>query len=143
MSPETFNNRGNQIVASAYGALIVLIGLSGLITGHPAEGAGFLIFGAAFAVRAIRSSNVVVREDVIETRSMLRTRHFATAALSGADVAVGRVGVVLYRREYLLLRCKDGHEVPFKELNAKPGPRTVVREAVEAINQRVGGGEAR
>jgi hypothetical protein len=133
---ETFNNRTAQLALAGFSILIAVIGLA-MLTDASARVSGiiFFVLGACFTVRAMRSSSVILRDDEVETRSILRTRRYALSELEGVDVAVGRTGLNGFGREHLVLHRQDGTRVVFKDMNAKPSTAhdTNVRRAAKAI----------
>jgi hypothetical protein len=142
---QRFDNRVAQNVLMAVAGLFGLIGLAGLAEpSSRVEGAVYLMFGAFSMVRARRSSCVVVDASGVTTRSMVRTRRYAFSELRGVEVAVGRTGLVNFRREHLVFHRADGRDVAFKELNCPP-PKTpdatsIVRRAAACITERLRGG---
>lgn len=132
----TFANRPAQLPLAAFGALIVLIGLASVSAGE-VFGWAYLILGAVFVVRSLRSSSVVLGADLVETRSLVRTRRHPLCDLTGVEVAVGRTGMNSGDREYLIFQRRDGSRFSFKELNAKPGDGSIVQSAQAAILERL------
>src|SRR6266540_1240938 len=141
-SQERFENRVAQVALAAVSAVFVLIGLAGLVE-PTSRGMSVLlvVVGGFSAVRALRSSAVVVDGSGVSTRSMLRTRRYAFSELRGVEVAAGRTGVTAFNREYLVFHRADCKDVGFKELNcpaSKEGSATsVVRRAAACINERL------
>lgn len=141
---QRFDNRGAQIGAAAFGALIALLGLAGLAdSSWRGTAAIYLLFGVYTIVRGLRSSCVVVERSGVTTRSMVRTRRYLFSELYGVEVAVGRTGLAGFGREYLVLHRADGRRVAFKELNSRPPKdlesKSVVRRAEEYICMRLRG----
>src|SRR5207248_1422237 len=95
----------------------------------------FLVVGGISAFRALRSSRVILGEQAVETRSMLRTHRYPVDSIRSVVVERGRTGMNGYGREYLALTLANGEVVRFKELNAKPRAdgETVVQHAARAI----------
>lgn len=80
---------------------------------------------------------MVVTGTAVELRGLLRTRRVLLSDLSHAEVGIGRVGVVGYRRQVVVLKRGDGTEVVFKELNraSSQATPTTVESAVAAVNR--------
>ncbi len=132
-----FENRVTQVAMCSFCALIGVIGVAELTNARTTvSGVIFTLLGGALAYRALQSSSVVVSDTEVTTRSMLRTRRYPFSELRGVDVAVGPTGVLLWRREHLVLHFADGRGVAFRELNCsrRAGPQSVVRRAAAAIN---------
>lgn len=139
---QRFENRTAQVALAAFSVLLGLIGLAGLASeSSRGTGAFFLIVGAFFVVRALRTSAVVVDDSGVSTRSILRSRRYPFSEVRGVEVATGRTGFAGYGREYLMFHLSDGQDIAFRELNC-PQPKTpdapsVVRHAAECINERL------
>lgn len=138
---QRFENRVAQVALAAFSGLVALLGLAMLSEASSRiSGVFFLLFGAFFSVRALRSSSVVVDDSGVSTRSIMRTRHYAFSELRGVDVAIGRTGLAAFGREHLVIHRADGQDVAFKELNC-PAPKddsmSIVRRAAACINERV------
>ncbi len=135
---QRFENRVAQAALAAFSALAALLGFAMLAEASSrVSGASFLLFGALFTVRALRSSSVVVNDSGVTTLSIVRTRHYAFSELRRVDVAVGRTGLAGFGREHLVIHCADGRVVAFKELNcpsSQDGSMSVVRRAASCIN---------
>ncbi len=88
-SQERFENRVAQVALAAVSAVFVLIGLAGLVE-PTSRGMGvlLLVVGGFSAVRALRSSAVVVDGSGVSTRSMLRTRRYAFSELRGVEGSI-------------------------------------------------------
>lgn len=139
-----FDNRAAQVVAACGGSLFVLIGLAGLAqpqTGDRVQGLVWIAFGVLSIWRGWTTSNVVVRPDEIELRSIFRTRRVPLSALESVTVAVGRTGMNGDGREYLVMHRRDGGETAFKDLNSKPSSatETVVQQAAREITDALSG----
>lgn len=135
---ERFDNRQAQVAGAVCFGLFALIGLAMLMQASSmVSGLVFGILSGYLVVRAMGTSNVILHDDEVETRSIVRIRHYALADLERVDVAVGRTGMNGFGREYLVLHRRDGTTTDFKELNAKPstGHETAVQRAARAINE--------
>jgi hypothetical protein len=145
MSEERFENRVAQVALALFSALIGVIGLA-MVAESATRGSGvfFVVLGAFFAVRALRTSSIVVDGSGVSTRSILHTRHYTFAELRDVEVAVGRTGFTGFGREHLVLHRADGQDVAFKELNCPPpkasGATSIIRRAAACINERLSGG---
>jgi hypothetical protein len=132
---QRFNNSQAQWVTVAFGALLLIIGLSSVAESEPSAPA-FLAFGLFTVLRGWRSSSVTVERDAAVTRSIVRTRRFPFAELARIEVAVGRTGMNGFGREHLVFHPLEGAPFAFKELNAKhvEGGYSVVVQAARAID---------
>jgi hypothetical protein len=146
--PARFSNELARFAFVVAGFWFAIIGLAELTAGHSID-AGQRISGACltgaglwFAWRGNRSTTVIVGDERVILRSLIKTRSYAVGDLLGARVEIGRTGPNGFGREYLVLECRDGSTVPFKELNARPSKtqpeESVVQEAASTIRQRVG-----
>jgi hypothetical protein len=120
--------------------VIVLIGFGGLMDADSrVHGMLFLVVGIGSLCRAVTSSNVLLHESGVVTRSMLRTRRHLFRDLIRVEVAVGQTGLNGFDREHLVFHRVDGTSVSFKELNCRPsaGESSVVRRAARCIQQRI------
>lgn len=133
-----FTNGGARAAGAAFGGLLAVLGLAGLVTSDW-SGVVYVLVGGVFAFRALSSSALIVSSSSIQLRGFARTRRIQLDDVSGAEVAVGRTGMNGFGREYPLMHRRDGATCMFKELNAKPTPNrsTVVQEAAGAINDAV------
>jgi hypothetical protein len=139
---ERFENRVARAALALFSALICVIGLA-MLTASATRGSGvfFVLLGGFFALRALRSSSVVVSESGISVRSILRTRRYEFSDLVGVEVVVGRTGFTGLGREHLVFHRANGQDVIFRELNCPP-PRdasgsSVVRRAAASIRERL------
>jgi hypothetical protein len=100
-----------------------------------------MVVGVVFAWRAAITSNVVLRADRVELRSIVRTRRIPLERIARVEVAVGRTGMSGFGREYLLLHRRDGTTASFRELSSKPSghSQTIVQRAVLEINAALPG----
>jgi hypothetical protein len=134
-----FDNRQAQIAMTCFGSVIVAIGLAGMAQRSPGEkvqGLLWVLVGVATVWRGWITSNVVLRSDTVELRSIVRTRRIPLTFIDSVEVAVGRTGMNGFTREYLVLHEHDGVARSFKELNSKPSTlaETVVQRAAREIN---------
>jgi hypothetical protein len=138
---EVFENRPAQIVGALVAGVFTFIGFA-MVSKPDTRWTGLVFaFAGSFSLfRAMRSSSVAVDDTHVITRSMVRTRRFELAKLSGVEVAVGQTGWTGFGREYLVIHQSGEKTFSFRELNSKPsgGPtKTVVRRAAEAIEERL------
>ena len=143
-SGQRFSNRVSQVALAVNFSVFVIIGLAGLVQGASSRVPGLviLLIGGVLVVRALGSSDVVVDESSVRTRSIVRTRRYAFSELRGVDVAVGPTGMMGYVREYLVFHRSDGGDAAFKELSSRPAKGdelTIVRGAAACINERLAG----
>ncbi len=129
--------------SAAFGLLIGLIGLSMATaqqasTGDRVPGLLAVSFAVWFAYRGATAGKVTVGDQMVTTRSFLRTRHYRASELASAEVRIGRTGPNGFGRQYLVLRRVDGSDVAFRGLNCKPvcdgQTPTVVEQCVAAIS---------
>jgi hypothetical protein len=137
-----FRNRQAQVALATFSGLIAFIGLAGITQrGSRLSGVVFLVLGVASLIRALRSSDVIVDDEAVYARSILRTRRFPLADLDRVQVEVGRTGMNGFGREYLRLYLKEDRDFSFRELNSKPSlpdeHASVVQQAAAAINARL------
>jgi len=78
---EQFDNRVAQVTLAVFGIVMVLIGFGGVVAGDLALAVAFSTFGVFVTLRALRSSSVVVDNDKVQTRSMVRTRTYLFSEL--------------------------------------------------------------
>jgi hypothetical protein len=138
-----FDNRQAQIAGTVFGSVVLLIGLAGIAqpeTGDKVRGLVWMTLGIAIIWRAAVTSNVVLRTNRVELRSIVRTRRVSLQQLDSVSVEVGRTGMNGFAREYLVLHLHDGATAAFKELNSKPSDtaETVVQRAAREINAALG-----
>lgn len=139
---ERFRNRVAQLVGVCFFALLAFIGFGGIVSdGGRAAGLVMLISSALLVRRCFRSSDVLVDDVTVTTRSFLSTRRHALRDLKGVAVVRGRTGLNGGGREYLVLHRSDGSTVPFRELNSRPSDQqdrpSVVEQAAAAIRRRL------
>lgn len=139
--PTRFTVRSARIALTTFGAVVALVGLSGIttapITGGRAFGAIMLAAGLLYAVRGNMSSVVVLTDEGLRLQAIQRTRRIPWSAMRSAHMELGKVGLMAYRREVLVLDLADGTTFTFKDLNSRPAcgdETTVVAAAVAAIN---------
>ena len=139
---ERFANRSARAALGLFFALIALIG-SAMVAEAPTRvsGAVLLAVGALLAVRALKTSVVIVDQSGVTTRSIVRSRRHDYSDLRSVDVGVGRTGFAASGREYLMFHRMDGEQVEFKELNSRmpktPDDSTLVREAAATIRRNL------
>lgn len=135
-----FASQPARVTLAAFGSLVALLGLAGLSASSSKLFPAVMLFaGVLFVARALSSSSVSVRDDIVSTVSFGRTRRFALADLDRVEVALGVTGMNSGGREYLVLHEKAGGNFGFKELNAKrpadvEDRSSVVRQAADHIN---------
>ena len=127
---------------SCFSALIVVIGLAGLISGATIGGLIWFVLGTLSLINTMRSSYVEVDDSTVVVRSVLWPRRYALTDIRSAEVAAGSVGLVGYARTILVLNLVDGRRVNVTTLSearsaAKSG-RSTVTQAAEYINAAVG-----
>jgi hypothetical protein len=82
-------------------------------------GAGVLLVAMLILFwRAFQSATLVIQEDVIVARSLLRNIHLRLREITGVRIAKGMVG--LYERSYLVFDLIDGRHIAFKSMNSSP-----------------------
>lgn len=139
-----FRNRSAQLWLAISSGIAAVIGLAMLTSPDTrVPGLLFAVVWGAVAFRALRASSVVVREDDVEIRSIVRTKRHRLADVGRVEVAYSRLGLYGSGREYLVFLRTDGRQESFMELNCRP-PRdpdgdSVVRQAAAHINDRLGG----
>jgi hypothetical protein len=108
---------------------------------NPIAGWIFAGLGGGLAIRSFYSSDVLVDEGTVRTRSVAFTRTYPLKDITSASVEIGRTGMNGFGREYLVLHRVDGTDVAFKELNSAPSASSValttVQQAARAINDRI------
>jgi Bacterial PH domain len=134
-----FDNRTAQIAGIVFGSLIALIGLAGIAQPHAQDRIGgvvWILVGVGSAWRAAVTSNVVVRADRVDLRSMVRTRRIPLDQIARVEVAFGRTGMAHFGREYLVVHRRDGTATSFRDLSSKPSgdSQTIVQQAAREIN---------
>jgi hypothetical protein len=139
---EEFRIRSAQVTLAGLSAIVALIGLGMLASpGVRVPGAILVVFWSFIAIRALRTSCVVVRADEVETRSLLRARRHRFADLRRVEVGLRRTGLNGSSREYLIFQAADGRQFAFMEMNSKPpkGPdeESVIRRAAAYINDQL------
>ncbi len=144
--PSRFANRPAQIALAVFAGILGILGVAGLIAenGSLIAGIGFIAAAGLILSRALQSATVIVSDRVVIARSVFRRRRFDLSELRRAELAVGKVGINGFDREYLVLKRLDGGEFAFKELNARlvkpPNCDSVVRRATRCINGLIANG---
>jgi hypothetical protein len=140
--PERFTNRTQQIVMSAFSAMIIVIGLGGLASGATLSGLVWVGLGVLLFVNAVTSSYVQVDRSAVVVRSVLWLRRYPLLDVRSAEVATGAVGLVGYPRAILVLNLVDGRRIDVTTLNESRSVtgsgRSTVARAVDCINARIG-----
>jgi hypothetical protein len=136
---EEFSIRSAQLSLALLSGLAAVIGFGMLFSDAVrVPGAVLVVIWSFVAVRALRSSMVVVHPDEIEVRSFVRGRRHALAELRQVDVSLRRMGIYGGSREFLVFERTDGSRFPFMEMNCrlpvKPDGTSVVRRAAAHIN---------
>jgi hypothetical protein len=134
-----FDNRPAQVALCLVGAAIAIIGVAGLVGGLAAAPV-YLISGVLFAVRALRSSSVELRSNVVLLHSIVHTKRLRLDELEGVMIRTGRTGLTGVNRSYLSFVTTGGETVEFREFNAPnrgDAARTVVDQAYDLIQSRV------
>jgi hypothetical protein len=93
------------------------------------------VLSGVIAIRAFRSSTVLIDESHVTVRTLLRRCRWPLERISGASVKTGFVGA--YRRSFPVLHFVDGGNHECREMNTSPARAAELAPIVEEINRAV------
>ena len=114
------------LLGSAVSSSVTAAQIFGVATGLPL---------AVIAVRGFRSSTLLINEDCVTVRTVLRRRQWSLDQILSASVETGYVG--MYERRFPAIHLIDGRVYECREINTSAAKSEELAPIVEAVNQAV------
>lgn len=90
---------------------------------------------AVMAVRGFRSSTLLIDDDCVTVRTLLRRRRWSLEQILRASVEAGYVG--MYDRRFPVIHFVDGRFYECREINTSPAKSAALAPIVEVLNRAV------
>jgi hypothetical protein len=114
------------LLGSAVTSSVTAAQIFGVATGLPL---------AVIAVRGFRSSTLLIDEDCVTVRTLLRRRRWSLDQILGGSIETGYVG--MYERRFPVLHLVGGGAYECREINTSAAKSEELAPIVEAVNQAV------
>lgn len=120
-----------------------LIGAGLVAAPHSASdtpfGLGLMVVCAWLSYRSFRGAGLVVDNETLRARGLLRTRRWDVGTVRKVDVAVSRVG--LYERAFICVELAGRSPFRFTQFNTSPRRRGDLEQLAAGINTFLAGGD--
>jgi len=115
------------LVGTAVTSSVAAAQIFGIVTGVPL---------CLLAVRAFRSSTLLVGEGQVTVRTLFRRHRWSLDDVVGASLETGYVG--MHERQFPVIHLAGGRDYECRELNTAPARARELAPVVDAINRAVG-----
>jgi len=116
----------SMLVGGAVTSSVTAAQIFGAVTGLPT---------AALAVRGFRSCTLLIDEDGVTVRTLLRRRRWSLDQVLGATIETGYVG--MYERSFLVIHLINGRVYECREINTSAAKSEPLVPIAEAVNRAV------